>query len=544
MFKVLIVDDEIYVVALIQKLISWGKYQMEIAATANDGVAALSLVKEIVPDLVIVDVRMPGYDGLTFMNEVRKFNTNVKFIVISGHKQFDYAREALRSNVVDYLLKPINKEELECAVRRVYEQLAETQQRENSLKEISIQLDAGRKQAQKIFFEHVLKGDISFPCELFSINEQYLTHFRPGIFQMCALVLDASANTSDSGKTVPLLLMEARTVLFSALQELCMETLEYTYKNISFFFLNYTVEKQESLLPVLKKHLENCERSTKKFAGLSFHICLGSLCNEPLSFSDAASSLIKCLLSRTALWNKKLLTPSELHAAPELLNTIIDYRKEALSNALASLNESEIRRCIKDMYSRAYYVLEEDSLLYYRLYVKLLEKIYLYFHDIGVCNESETAFKERMLKLYISASSPQEYAASLSTETARMVAENQLSADSRSTPPIRIVKRYIAEHYSEDISLSDAAKIVNLSPVYLSRLFKKEEGINFLDYLNQYRIDISKNLLKDVKHNILETASLSGFGSTKYFSKIFKKTVGITPSEYRKRHLGTNGGEK
>ena len=87
------------------------------------------------------------------------------------------------------------------------------------------------------------------------------------------------------------------------------------------------------------------------------------------------------------------------------------------------------------MYSRAYYVLEEDSLLYYRLYVKLLEKIYLYFHDIGVCNESETAFKERMLKLYISASSPQEYAASLSTETARMVAENQLSADSRSTPP-------------------------------------------------------------------------------------------------------------
>ena len=72
-----------------------------------------------------------------------------------------------------------------------------------------------------------------------------------------------------------------------------------------------------------------------------------------------------------------------------------------------------------------------------------------------------------------------------------MLAENQLSADSRSTPPpIRIVKRYIAEHYSEDISLSDAAKIVNLSPVYLSRLFKKEEGINFLDYMNQYRIDI------------------------------------------------------
>ena len=78
----------------------------------------------------------------------------------------------------------------------------------------------------------------------------------------------------------------------------------------------------------------------------------------------------------------------------------------------------------------------------------------------------------------------------------------------------------------------------SLTPVYLSRLFKKEEGINFVDYLNQYRIDVSKNLLRDVKYNVLDVADLSGFSNTRYFSKIFKKAVGITPSEYRKRHSG------
>lgn len=79
---------------------------------------------------------------------------------------------------------------------------------------------------------------------------------------------------------------------------------------------------------------------------------------------------------------------------------------------------------------------------------------------------------------------------------------------------------------------------MNISPVYLSRLFKKEEGINFIDYLNQYRIEVAKKLLQDIRYHIIEVADLSGFHNTRYFSKIFKKAVGITPSEYRKRHLG------
>lgn len=84
MFKVLIVDDEIYVVALIRKLIDWDKFDMKVEGTANDGITALNMVKEINPDLVIVDIRMPGYDGISFMDKVREFNTNVRFIVISG----------------------------------------------------------------------------------------------------------------------------------------------------------------------------------------------------------------------------------------------------------------------------------------------------------------------------------------------------------------------------------------------------------------------------------------------------------------------------
>ena len=101
MFKVMIVDDEIYVVALIQKLVNWEKYNMEVVATANDGITALHFVEEIKLDLIIVDVRMPGYDGIEFMDKIREFNKKVRFIVVSGHKQFDYAKGAMRNNVED-----------------------------------------------------------------------------------------------------------------------------------------------------------------------------------------------------------------------------------------------------------------------------------------------------------------------------------------------------------------------------------------------------------------------------------------------------------
>ena len=144
-----------------------------------------------------------------------------------------------------------------------------------------------------------------------------------------------------------------------------------------------------------------------------------------------------------------------------------------------------------------------------------------------------------MKKMYILAPQVGEYSKILGREIKNMIEQlDQMSDKEQNSPAIRIVKRYIRENYKEDISLSSAADRANISAVYLSRLFKKEEGINFLDYLNQYRIDEAKKMLKDVQYNILDVADESGFKNTRYFSKIFKKNVGITPSEYRKRHLG------
>lgn len=536
MFKVLIVDDEIYVVALIQKLIDWEKFEMKIEATANDGITALRLVKEIKPDLVIVDIRMPGYDGISFMDKVREFNANVKFIVVSGHKQFDYARGAMRNNAEDYLLKPINRDELEQVLSHVYKQLVEMKEKEYHVKNIEEELDVSRRRVREECLDAIIhKREI--PNELSKINQRFFTDFIDGKFQILSLIVDIPASLRESGDN-NFMIEEIKKQLYCALQEVCTEIVFIEKGNMRILLINYHGEKEETIHAVVQWEMAQYVRLFKKFENISLYICCGESCDSIAEIDKSVNSLWKCVYGRTAVGGGKIIITEDIREKEDLLPVIWEFRKDRFHNALEELDLNELKLSIREMYSKAFYGLEEDTLLYYKLYICLIKEIWKHFYNIGICSDKEEDFLQRYLEYYLVACEHGEYIKIIFDAVNKIVEENQLSDKSNQvTPAIRIVKRYIAEHYQEEISLTSAAQRVHISPVYLSRLFKKEEGINFLDYLNQYRIDIAKGLLCDVRFNVIEVAEQSGFKNTRYFSKIFKKLVGITPSEYRKRHV-------
>lgn len=536
MFKVLIVDDEIYVVALIEKLINWEKFNMKIEATANDGITALRLVKEIKPDLVIVDIRMPGYDGISFMDKVREFNANVKFIVVSGHKQFDYARGAMRNNAEDYLLKPINKEELEQVLSHVYKQLVEMKEKEYHVKNIEEELDVSRRRVREACLDAIIHQR-EIPDEVSKINQRFFTEFVNGKFQVLALVADIPASLRGSGDN-NFMIEEIKRKLSCALKEVCAEVVFIEKGNMRILLINYHREKEKNIHAVVQSEMTQYIQLFKKFENISLYICYGESCDSISEIDKSVISLWKCIYGRTAVGGGKIIGTEDIREKEDLLPAIWEFRKDRFHNALAEFDLNELKLSIRDMYSKAFYGLEEDTLLYYKLYICLIKEIWKYFYNIGICKDKVEDFLECYQEYYLAACEHGEYIKIIFDAINKIVEENQLSdKNNQVTPAIRIVKRYIAEHYQEEISLTSAAQRVHISPVYLSRLFKKEEGINFLDYLNQYRIDIAKGLLCDVRYNVIEVAEQSGFKNTRYFSKIFKKLVGITPSEYRKRHV-------
>ena len=134
MIKVVLADDEKKVVLLLQKLIDWEKQGFEIVGIANDGIHALELVREKQPQLLITDIRMPGCDGIELIRQARELQPGIHFVIISGYRQFEYAQNALKYGVEDYLLKPLKKDDLNGILLRVREKLGEEAALEYQLK--------------------------------------------------------------------------------------------------------------------------------------------------------------------------------------------------------------------------------------------------------------------------------------------------------------------------------------------------------------------------------------------------------------------------
>lgn len=121
MCRVLIADDEPKVLLLIKSLIDWQTLGLDLVATANDGVAALAAIAQLRPDIVITDIRMPGYDGIELIGRAKALNPAIDFIIISGYRHFDYAQKAIRFGVEDYLLKPLKAVEINQTLGKMIE---------------------------------------------------------------------------------------------------------------------------------------------------------------------------------------------------------------------------------------------------------------------------------------------------------------------------------------------------------------------------------------------------------------------------------------
>ena len=127
MFRVMIADDEIWVIKNLLRLVDWSNYNMTIVHTATDGIEALNLIRESPPDMLITDIRMPGIDGLKLLEHCREINPKMVCIILSGYAEFDYAQSAMRLKAFDYLLKPIDKEALEHLLVKVVHHLADVE---------------------------------------------------------------------------------------------------------------------------------------------------------------------------------------------------------------------------------------------------------------------------------------------------------------------------------------------------------------------------------------------------------------------------------
>lgn len=538
MYKVLIVDDEKYVISLIEKLIDWEKLGMKVVGSAGDGMKGVELVEELKPDILIADVKMPGFDGISLVKRVREIDRDIKFIIISGHKKFEYAKSVMKYNVEDYILKPIDKEELEGILQKISKELDEKSEQRKNEGKINKWMDSNRLLMNDQFMEELYnKSLFSKKQSIEEINQRYFTELGNYVYR-CAIIQLNGLNGTMEASFVEDFLSTLKKYIDQKNGENERPVMSRIGYHQILLLLESAQEKMSSVNTVLEHILGEALRMGSKYSGLKVAFSVG----KPVRLDTNVMGLEETLDSARTALNKRFtdgygrILLAENNRAAENSDIDADMLKN-LGKAVRSTSESEITQQINAIYDAIRSEGYKNSNIYMTAACKVNEELYQYLRLFSSAEGMYQKLEEQLGKRMIEATGITE----LKKLLAQHICENmeQLIGDSKSnlSPAIRTAKIFIANNYKQDIGLGDVARVVNLSSVYFSGLFKKEMGENFVDYLNRVRIDAAKVLLKDVRNNIGEIAEQCGFSDTRYFAKIFKRSVGITPSDYRKRQI-------
>ena len=529
--KVFIADDEIYVIELIKRLIDWESMGAEIIGVATDGISAFHAICELHPDVVITDIRMPGYNGLVLIEKVQQQKIHTQFIVISGYKHFEYAQSAIKFGVRDYLLKPINASELTSIIKRIAISLNQNMaNREKLLRQNSNYLKLKNK-VHDFFISSIIDGSAAFTQDINTINAEYMLSFQPGSFQFLIAKLDAKNISNDFLKS---LLSEVVYITRKHLQDHCHAFLYQDRGSRVAFLINY--EKDRSLKQSFNNIIHELSNYCSKFGGISVSLGLGSVLHHTSELRSSYDEADNAVKSRIFDRNGKLIMPVPPINTEELLSQILSEDTEkALLKSIESSDFTGYKNLISGIFLAAQKIKIENASFYWVLCSRIHQLFWDATHFLYSDGHIPNAIQD-LYELLEDCTNLSELEDQLLQNTVDLLYKYIDFNNYQANAPITIIKQYIKEHYAEKITLNDAAKLVHLNPVYFSILFKRKMNTNFVDYINEYRIETSKKMLQGMELSISEIADRVGIPDARYFSRLFKKHIGVTPKEYRNRH--------
>ena len=534
MLKVMVADDERYICQFISRLLDWEQIGFELIGLAEDGVSAFNMIKEKKPDVVITDIRMPEMDGMEIVRKTKESGLNVCFVIISGYKCFEYAQSALKYGVEDYLLKPIKKAELLNIMVKIRDRFRnERLQRDQevSLKNKLMQsIDQLRDQFLIKFLADSDSSNKKF--ELETVNSNYHMNFSEGVFQLVLIKLD-SKDHAPRNEDYHRLCKEKFAEIMD--QYVCPGCYDIQSVQGDTYILNYAADEENKVSSKFRVII----KEMGKFLGVlnlcTITIGLGEKVSDINDLYKSKMSALDAIRYRIVEGKNKVIDYSSKKYADLPMGELLTSAKETtLINIIDALDISKLKKFVMDIFD----TLSATEKINPTIYYEFAEKIFTIF--IQTMNKIGQKIKDEYLEnieddLDIAdCQTPNEIKHVLLERISEIF--NYYDNHQKTNAPVRVAISYIARNYNKTITLNQIAEIVNLNPVYFSVIFKKEMGINFIDYLVNYRIEAAKKLLENCKYNIAQVSEMVGYTDPKHFSRSFKKKVGINPMEYRRIH--------
>lgn len=536
--KVFLVEDEMVIRRGIKNSIDWEKEGYIFCGEASDGELAYPMIIKEKPDILITDIRMPFMDGLELCKLVKKELPNIIILILSGYDEFDYAKEAIRLGVTEYLLKPISSGKLLEALNGVSESIRREKEDKDLVRKYMEEMRENTEHEKQKFFEQMIAGNLSM-ADALETGKKYEMNLSAGMYNLLLFRFTLGEENRKSRE----LLGEAEYAI-----EKLTERLEYVFefqRGVEGWAFLLMADNEEQMSERVKELSKDLEEIMKNYSTIAYFGGIGQPVARLRELEESFREAERALAARFTMELNRIISVEDIRMAQNVdtLDDIeitsfgeIEKTRTMLEKFLNNGAEDEIDEFV-DVYINE---LPEENLKSVLMRQYIIMDAYIVMMSFcekieGIEGEMQAQSEElkNSMKTIQTLEEIKNYIRML---LKKIIGVRDTISGRRYSDIIEIAKDQIRKTYmSDEISLNTIAAEVGMSPSYFSSIFSKEMGKTFVEYLTEIRMDRAKELLMCSSMKTSEIGYEVGYKDPHYFSYIFKKTQNCTPKEFRAR---------
>ncbi|MBU5674344.1 response regulator [Paenibacillus brevis] len=524
MYKVLLADDELLDLEGMKRFIPWQELGLEVVGAVSNGFSACELMEQQPVDILVTDVNMPNMSGLELARIAIERKPNVRIIFVSGYQDFHYVREALSLKACNYVLKPMDDEELIASLVAITGELKlEARQREAEENYLRM-----KPMAKNDLLIRLLEGELSWdPADsLTQLASSYGLDSLKGPLRIAVLEIDdfkwlrPEYGEKDAAQKLEMCLKHIYEIIYSNGLHYC----KLSRNRIA--LLLYGEGRARSL--------EEIRGSIDSTISMSITVGLGEEVPSPTQLPASFRQALEALDGKMFFGRGQIINYEEVHKAPEMNDAkTLDIRLDALFKAMSNYELVRVHDEIDNLFKSVSTLRSKFTIYNLAMYIVFKLDHYLQGQD-------EDLFEMLGMELHsLDVVLKFEMMGDIRSWLVRKVFEisemMRRKRDTKNSRLIREIMKMMKDRMHENITLKDMAEQFSFSPNYLGHLFKEEVGKSFSEMLISMRMERARDLLRNPVMKIYEVADQVGYRYIPYFSRQFKETYGMTPMEFRKR---------
>lgn len=531
-YTVILVDDEEEVRQAIINKLDWEAIGFQVIGAADNGEDALELAERLRPDVVMTDIKMPFMDGLTLSNKLKQISKDIKIIVFSGFDEFEYAQEAIKLEVEEYILKPINAAKLKAVFARIKVKLDNEINRKRDIEQLRKYYLESLPVMKEQFLIGLLEGRLS-KQRLVELMNSYELNLNYPYYMTGIVNIDKSSKKNAD-------ILETEGFITVSLKQIVDENLSSCCEFYSCIYLESVVVI--ALLTDLKQSndfihtMDQICKSAFRILENNTSAGIGFICSDLMELSRSYQS------AQNAIDYRILFEPNQVIYIQDVEAQVNDgniWDSSYTENILREIKLGEVEHLEKAIQELIGYI-KKTAISFQLFQISLMEmvtEIYklgrTYQIDMDKVFGMDFNFNDKIYQ-FKSSEALKQWLIDICMKVRGSIRRERIDS---AKLLIEKAVEYIDQHYqNSDLSVDTLCNYLNVSATYFSTLFKREMGMSFVNYLTKVRLDKALQLLNTTDEKTYNISTMVGYMEPNYFSYVFKKQYGVSPSNYRKKH--------